>query len=118
VDKPWIEHLVDASGNVTTEFGLVCAALVLLAWIGVAMQGATAHTTGALHRCERCRRSTMFQRRPGFWVPLAAGLSWGVLLWTRAPSLVRWLAPGAVWGVLVALHPRRCAICRMPMSLA
>ena len=118
MDKPWTEYLVDASGNVTTEFGIVCAALVLLAWVGVAMQGSTAHTTGALHRCERCHRSTMFQRRPGFWVPLVAGLSWGVLLQTHAPSLVRWLAPGAVWGVLVAMHPKRCAVCRSPMGLA
>ena len=116
MDKPWTEYLVDASGNVTTEFGIVCAVLVLLAWVGVAMQGSTAHTTGALHRCPKCQRATAFQRRPGPWVPLAAGLSWGALFFTQAPSMARWLAPGVVWGLLVAIHPKRCALCRTPMG--
>jgi hypothetical protein len=62
VGTPWTERLVDANGNVTPEFGIVCAALVLVAWIA--------------------------------------------------------LAPGAVWGMLVVLHPKRCAIGRAPMSLA
>jgi hypothetical protein len=117
VAKAWTNYVVDAQGHVTLEFGLVCAALVLLAWIGVAAQGSTAHTTGALHRCPGCQRATTFQRRPGPWVPLAAGLSWGGLLWTNVPSLVRWLAPGLLWGLLVALHPKRCALCRSPMGL-
>ena len=115
--KPWTAYLIDADGNVTLEFGLACAALILLGWVSVALKGSTAFTTGQMHRCATCRRATNFQRRPGAWVPLVAGLSWGVLLFTHVPSLVRWVAPAAVWGVLVALHPKRCSACRTPMML-
>lgn len=117
MERSWTSHLVDREGNVTLEFGLVCALLVLLAWVGVAMQGATAHTTGAVDRCAHCRRATMFQRRPGAWVPIVAGLAWGALLWADVPSLVRWFAPVSVWAGLVALHPKRCALCRRPLAV-
>jgi hypothetical protein len=117
MQKPWTAYLVDEKGDIALEFGLVCAAVVLLAWIGVAMQGSTAHTTGVVDRCARCRRATTFQRRPGAWVPIVAGLTWGALLWTSVPSLARWIAPGVVWGTLVALHPKRCALCRTPMGI-
>jgi hypothetical protein len=118
MQKPWTAYLVDKEGNITLEFGLVCAVLVLLGWIGVAMRGSTAHTTGVLDRCSQCRRATTFQRKPGAWVPLVAGLSWGVSLWANVPSYIRWPAPFVIWGVLVALHPKRCALCRTPMGFA
>jgi hypothetical protein len=117
VQKPWSAYLVDAEGNITFEFGVVCAALVLLGWLGVAAQGSTTHTSGVLHRCASCNRATTFQRRPGAWVAIVAGLSWGALLWTDMPSAVRWLVPGMLWGVLVVLHPKRCALCRAPMGV-
>jgi hypothetical protein len=115
VDEPWTSYLVGPDGDVTVEFGIICAALVLLAWIGVAVQGQATPAAGAVHRCPTCRRPTAFQRRPGPWVPLVAGLSWGALLWAHVPSLARWLAPTAIWGLLVALHPKRCAVCRSAM---
>ena len=118
MEKPWTAYLLDEKGDVTLEFGVVCAFLMLIPWVNRAMQGSTANTTGVLDRCAQCRRTTTFQRRPGAWVPLVAGLSWGALLWTNVPAYVRWPAPFAIWTLLVGLHPKRCALCRTPMGIA
>ena len=107
----WAHYLVNPDGSITTEFAIVCTGLVLLGWLGVAAEGAESRMAVDPHLCRRCGRMTGFQRRPGMWVPVAAGVSWGALFWLGAPSIARWLAPVVTWGVLVGLHPKRCALC-------
>lgn len=114
----WARYLVRPDGSISTEFAVVCTLLVLFAWIGVAAEGAASRTAIELHHCAVCDRVTGFRRRPGAWVPVAAGLSWGALFWSGAPSLARWIAPFVTWGVLVGLHPKRCALCNGLMGIA